>query len=264
MRIFTFFLVIFSLVSGLTKLAYADAKVAIIIDDIGYRYTDKDAVNLPGQLSFAVLPHTPHGKKLAKQAHADNKEVIIHMPMQSARGRTLGPGALTYKMSESAFREKLDRAFEEIPFAIGMNNHMGSYLTSLYQPMAWTMRYLKERDLFFIDSLTTPLSKASRIANHFGVPSRKRHVFLDNVQDEEYISKQFDQLIRDAKRFKSVVAIGHPYPATVRALNKLLPTLKDHNIELVPVSQLLPNNQSGTLLAKKSPKRTIKLKNNTE
>lgn len=237
------------------------SKISIIIDDIGYRRSDIDAINVPGQLSFAILPHTPHGKSLAKKAYADEKDIIIHMPMESSNGMDLGPGALTSEMSEAELRKKLTAAFDEIPFAIGLNNHMGSGLTQLYQPMAWTMRFLKERDLIFIDSVTTNQSKARKVAGYFGVPSRGRHVFLDNEQNEAYITKQFNQLIKDAKHFGTVVAIAHPHPETVIALTKLIPTLKHHNVELVPISQLVPQQYNASTLVKTNSKELKQQKN---
>ena len=59
------------------------AQVAIVIDDMGYRYTDKDALTLPGAITYAVLPHTTYGKKLAQQANRANHDVLIHVPMES-------------------------------------------------------------------------------------------------------------------------------------------------------------------------------------
>ena len=79
-------------------------KVAIIIDDIGYRKTDVQALSLPGNISFAVLPHTPYGKRLALQAKASNHDVIIHIPMEAKNGKKLGPGALTSTMNEASIR----------------------------------------------------------------------------------------------------------------------------------------------------------------
>ena len=221
-------------------LLYAQqAQVAIIIDDIGYRKSDAQALYLPGKLSYAILPHTPYGKKLALKAHANNNDVILHIPMEAKNGKKLGPGALTSEMSETGIRENLTNAFAEIPFALGINNHMGSKLTELYQPMAWTMQFLQERNLVFIDSVTTSASKAEKVAISFGVPSLHRHIFLDNKLEHNYIRQQFKQLIRDAKRYQTVVAIAHPHPETVTALRKLLPLLAENNVELVPISQLL-------------------------
>jgi len=213
-------------------------QVAIVIDDMGYRYTDKYALTLPGAITYAFLPHTTYGKKLAVQAKRDNHDVLIHIPMESQNRKKLGPGALTSNMNEQAFSQSLTKSFAEIPFAIGINNHMGSHLTQLYQPMAWTMAFLKQNDLLFLDSKTSPNSKAQQAAIDFGVPVKARHIFLDNELTEQYISQQFTQLIRFAQKYQIGIAIAHPHPETVATLNKLIPTLKSHGIELVPLSRL--------------------------
>ncbi len=213
-------------------------RVAIIIDDMGYRYTDKHALTLPGAITYAFLPHTTYGRKLAVQANNAHHDVLIHIPMESENRKKLGPGALTSSMDEQEFRQSLTDSFAEIPFAIGINNHMGSYLTQLYQPMAWTMAFLKQNHLIFLDSKTSPHSKAEQAASDFGVPVKSRHIFLDNVLTDEYISQQFKQLINFAQKNKTAIAIAHPHPETVETLNKLIPTLKLHGIELVPLSSL--------------------------
>jgi len=216
-----------------------NAQVAIIIDDIGYRQSDANVLTLPGKITFAILPHTPFGKILAQQAYKRNNDVILHIPMEAENGKKLGPGALTTAMSEKAIRSELSRAFAEIPFALGINNHMGSKLTNLYKPMTWTMRFLKERKLFFIDSVTTGSTKAERIANKMGVPTTHRQIFLDNELSSDYIDQQFMQLIEYAQQQKSVVAIAHPHPETVVALNRLIPLLAQLDIDLVPISTLI-------------------------
>lgn len=219
------------------------AKVAIIIDDIGYRKSDVATLSIPGDITFAVLPHTPYGKSLAQIAYQSDHDVILHIPMESSNGnKVLGPGALTSDMDETTIRATLASAFDEIPFAIGINNHMGSHLTTLYTPMAWTMRYLKEQDMIFIDSVTTNKSKARNVARRFGVPNLGRRIFLDNQLDKEYITQQFNALIKLAKRNKKAIAIAHPHPETVAALSLLIPQLKENNIELVGISQLMPSN----------------------
>ncbi|MDT0603787.1 divergent polysaccharide deacetylase family protein [Thalassotalea castellviae] len=224
-----------------TNVAFAQqAKVAIIIDDIGYRKTDNASLNLPGAVTYAILPHTPFGKKLAELANAKHKDVILHIPMEAENGKTLGPGALTVEMDEASIRSSLADSFAEIPFAIGINNHMGSKLTKLYSPMAWTMRFLKDNGLIFIDSVTTENSKARKLARHFGVPNLSRHLFLDNELSQAYISGQFAQLINQAKKYKRVVAIAHPHPETMTALQYLIPQLAEHDIQLVGISKLLP------------------------
>ncbi|WDE12270.1 divergent polysaccharide deacetylase family protein [Thalassomonas haliotis] len=228
----------------------AENRIAIVIDDIGYRQTDSHALDLPGDITFSILPQTPYGQTLALQAYRKNKDILLHIPMESENGKRLGPGALTRKMSEEKIRASLKRSFEEIPFAIGINNHMGSLLTQLYRPMSWVMEFLKERELLFLDSLTTEYSRGREIARDYGVPSLNRHVFLDNQLTDEYIRQQFNELIQRAKRYHSAVAIAHPHPETITALTALLPTLAEHNISLVPLSALAADQYSAKVKAK--------------
>jgi len=218
----------------------SSSRVAIIIDDIGYRYTDKQALTLPGAITYSILPHTPYGKKLALKAYAKNQDILLHIPMESEKGRRLGPGALTSEMNEQAIHASLRSSLNEIPFAIGINNHMGSRLTKLRDPMIWTMSFLKSNHLFFLDSKTSPKSKANEIAKSLGVPVRNRHIFLDNELTDTYITQQFNQLIDQAKKYKMAIAIAHPHPETINILQRLIPTLKENNIDLVPLSALYP------------------------
>ena len=229
---------------GITELKAPLIKVAIVIDDIGYRYTDKQTLLLPGDVTYSILPQTVYGKKIALQAFQQHKDVLLHIPMESENGKRLGPGALTKDMSQNDVHLSLEKSLNEIPFAIGINNHMGSYLTRSVVHMAWTMDFLKSHNLFFLDSKTSPYSKAKKVAQKMGVPVLERQVFLDNKLDMAYITKQFHQLILSAKKNKSAIAIAHPHPESMKALQALIPTLKDHNIELVPLSALYDENRA--------------------
>ena len=108
--------------------------------------------------------------------------------------------------------------------------------------MAWTMEYLSKRQLFFVDSLTTSRSKAGKYARQFGVTNLSRQVFLDNEQTATAIGKQFDLLLRIARKRQTAIAIAHPYPQTYDFLRKNLPKLQQQGVQLVSISQLLPQH----------------------
>jgi len=246
-----FFLLISLTCTFCVKSAQAQpARIAIVIDDIGYRDTDKHALSLPGAITYSILPHTPYGKTIAIQANKNHKDVMLHIPMEAENGKKLGPGALTSTMNKEEILASLNASLAEVPFAIGINNHMGSHLTQLNDPMIWTMNFLKEHHLLFLDSRTTQYSKAGSIAKLIGVPVQDRHVFLDNQLTDRYITKQFKSLIRYAHSQKTAIAIAHPHPETIQALTRLIPTLVEHNIELVPLSTLystLASDQTQTV-----------------
>lgn len=215
-------------------------RLVIILDDIGYSAAaGQRAVQLPGAVTYAVLPFTPHGQTLARMAHDAGKEVMLHAPMSNLAGMALGEGGLTLALSEEEFVRTLRAAIADIPHVVGVNNHTGSELTAAEQPMQWVMRELKAQGLFFVDSMTTGKSVAEKIAIDNQVPALKRHVFLDNEATPEAIDREFRRALAIAQQQGFAVAIGHPYPETLDYLEQAITHLPAHSITLVPASALL-------------------------
>lgn len=219
--------------------------ISIIIDDLGEQLAPGErAIALPGEITYALLPHTSHTRPLAELAHQQNKEIILHMPMQAIGEQELGKGGLTLDMSQQEFTATLKRNLDAVPHISGINNHMGSLLTQHPGHMTWLMENLSQQTgLFFVDSRTTDNTVAHRIASEFKIPAINRNVFLDNVRSESAISKQFEELISTAKRKGTAVAIGHPYPETIAFLEKVLPTLAQRGIELIRTSAIIHRKQ---------------------
>lgn len=215
--------------------------ISIIIDDLGnMKQRDMRAIQLPHALTYAFLPHTPHARSLAKLAHQLDKEVMLHLPMQSMQHNHLGPGGLTLDMSQKQLALQLKADLEAIPHVAGINNHMGSLLTQHPGHMGWLMQEIRHYDnLYFVDSYTTRTSVARQLANENWVPNIRRDVFLDDDRDPAKIKQQFNRLIEKARHNGIALGIGHPYPETITLLKKELPRLKKHGVEIVPVSELL-------------------------
>ncbi|MFC3187323.1 divergent polysaccharide deacetylase family protein [Shewanella intestini] len=235
-----FFITLVFLCSTQTSSA---ANIAIIIDDIGYRQTDKAVLNLDTNITLSVLPHTPLGRTLANQGFHNGHEIMLHIPMQAIDGSKLGPGGLTNQMNENEVKQVINRAVENIPYAKGANNHMGSLFTQLSTPMKWVMQSLKQKDLYFVDSVTTKYSKAAEQAQREGVPITFRHIFLDNETNTEALERQFSQAIEQAKTDGRVVLIGHPYPETVEYLKNNVKRLRANGIALIKTSTLIALSQ---------------------
>ncbi len=216
-----------------------NGRVAIIIDDMGYnRRNGMRALDLPGAVTYAVLPFTPHAVNLAEEAHRRQKEIMLHAPMSNIQGTPLDPGALTGDMDRALFDHNLQQSLDAVPHIRGLNNHMGSRLTQNSQAMNWLMSELKQRQLYFIDSRTSPASIAWDAARQAGIATNKRDVFLDHSRDPAAIERQYQRLLRIALRTGQAIAIGHPYPETLALLEQHLPTLAQQGIELVSISTL--------------------------
>ena len=216
------------------------AEIALIIDDMGNNHSDKMAFELPTQVAFAILPHTPHSTKFARIAAREQRDVLVHMPMEALSGLNMGPGGISSDMSEAIIKQRLQDALRSVPQAIGFNNHMGSKLTQLTAPMQATMEYLNYHQLFFLDSRTTRYSKAENIAHEYGVPTMRRNVFLDHIQETQHIDYQFRRLLRKARKTGFALGIAHPHKVTLQYLQVALNALEEQGIRLVPVSQKLP------------------------
>lgn len=221
-------------------LASATPRIAIIIDDIGYHRTRGEAiVRLPGAVTCAIIPQTPHGPRLAEQAALAGKEVMIHLPMETGGARRLDEGGLHEGMPHAELVTTVRQAFLRIPQARGVNNHMGSVLTADATAMNWLMEELALNRYFFVDSRTTPESVAEDTARRHGLRSAGRDIFLDNERSLLSINEQFNKLIRLAKKRGHAIAIGHPYPETIQYLENVLPLLEQAGVKLVPASALL-------------------------
>ena len=231
---------ILALPCQLSASSTAPARIAIILDDIGYnRVTGERALELPDGVSVAVIPFTPYGHVLAQKAHTQGRDVLLHMPMESTDpNRRLDNGGLTLAQDESEIRKRVNAAIADMPFAIGMNNHMGSQITIDPVIMGWVMDEVRKTPLFFIDSMTNSQSVAGRTAHEYHIPSIRRDVFLDNRTDLESIDRAFNKLIDIAKRNGHAVAIGHPHGTTLAYLESKLPQLEQQGVELVAISNL--------------------------
>ncbi len=223
--------------------------ISIIIDDVGNnRPAGEQAVRLPGPVACAILPHTPYAVDLADMAHRHGKEVMLHLPMEAIAGLNPGPGALDTAMSRTLLTLTLDEDLASIPYVAGVNNHMGSLLTSQVVPMEWVMQALYQHGhLFFVDSRTIAQTVAARTASAYHIPDLSRNIFLDDIPTVEAVEKQFALLIRVARRRGHAIAIGHPRPATLEVLQQWLPRLAFYRIRLVPLSTLLALKRSTTL-----------------
>ena len=235
--------------------------IAIIIDDMGHDLTQgMRLVNAHSPITLAFLPYRPYTVQLAEAAHAHSKEVMLHVPMANTHNIGLGQGGLDVTMDRGTTTTTLRRDLSAIPYVKGVNNHMGSELTQLQPNMDWVMSELFRYPLYFVDSRTIASTVAGKTASRYKVPNLDRDVFLDNEQNEAYIDRQFQALIRKARENGTAIGIGHPHKATVDYLLKKLPELDEQGIAVATVSALWAmrnNNQSMFAKGDKQPITTV-------
>lgn len=180
--------------------------------------------------------------RVGDRPSARRREVMLHLPMEPQDYPQKNPGAdpILVGMDRQKMEEILVRSLQNVPNVRGVNNHMGSAATSDQETMDRLMGLLKERDLFFLDSLTTSRSVAYRTARDAGIPALRNRIFLDFTNDSELtISANLDVAVRKARKTGFAVIIGHLHPTTARVLARRLPALQEDGVLFVTVSEMI-------------------------
>ncbi|MBK7294952.1 MAG: divergent polysaccharide deacetylase family protein [Holophagaceae bacterium] len=207
-------------------------RLALVIDDLGYIQPElvTRLCSQPVPFSVAVLPYQEHTRESADIAHRLGKEVMLHLPMEPighpGPGRDPGPNAILYNLPEAEVRRRVRMALDDIPHRTGVNNHMGSRITPDRTRMGWVLQEVKARKYFFVDSRTEKDSVAYDLAEELGIPAVQRRVFLDDDKAFPEMEKQWERALKLAEKEGAALIIGHIYPETVEALEKLVPRSK--------------------------------------
>jgi polysaccharide deacetylase 2 family uncharacterized protein YibQ len=216
------------------------AFIALVIDDLGRRLEDVDALAALGvDLSYSVLPFEARTAEVVARLRRDDAEILLHLPMEPDGAADPGPGALRRSMDEAELARRTRAALDAVPGAVGVNNHMGSALSEDDRAMGVILAQVGERGLFYLDSRTSAGSVGFELAHRTGVAAARRDVFLDGVLEAEAIRIQFRRLLEAAREGGAAVAIGHPHPETLAVLREEVPQARALGYRFVPVSYVV-------------------------
>ncbi len=216
--------------------------VAIIIDDMGNSLDVlQEIVDLDTPLTISILPYSRYAEETARLAHDNGLEVMLHLPGESLNhpeGNDNTDGIILSGMKEEEIRILVEDSLARVPFAKGVNNHMGSKITQEEMSMRPILDLLKERNLFFLDSRTTSRSIAYDLARKMGLGSAYRNVFLDSTVGVDFSRQKMIELFRRSQKTGSSVGIAHPFPETLQALKENIHLLEIYNVRPVFASQV--------------------------
>lgn len=222
--------------------AVKHGSIAIIIDDMGASMKDTNrllAINLP--ITFAIIPGLAHSRSVAEAVHAKGRGVMIHIPMEP-KGypeQKLEKNGLLISQGSEEISSRVQGYLQEVPHAAGANNHMGSAFTEHEEKMLPVLDMMKQKGMFFVDSRTSSASVGYSMAVRMGMHAGTRNIFLDNDPAVDKVKTQLLEAARMAKKRGSVIAICHPHPGTIEALQEMMPQLQREGIVFVSAAQLV-------------------------
>jgi polysaccharide deacetylase 2 family uncharacterized protein YibQ len=214
--------------------------IAIVIDDLGNDVARTNAaIALPANVTMSFLPYPKRALDLSQRAHLAGHEVIVHLPMQPVGTENPGEGALNVGLASDELQQRLGWSLSRVSEYDGVNNHMGSRFTTSRADLLPVMRELKARGLFFLDSRTTEKTQVEKIARDVGVLTGSRDIFIDDDRSAAAIAHQLALIEDFARKNGNVIAIGHPYPETLKALSNWAKTIKERGFRLAPLRDVL-------------------------
>ncbi len=219
--------------------------LAIVIDDFGYGGEGTESMlKLDIPFTAAVMPFSSRTEEDLELIKDSGKEYIVHLPMESLTGKRewVGDKGIFTDMTEEEIKKVTEEAIDLVSGAVGVNNHMGSAVTTDEKSLSAVFDVLEDNDMFFIDSLTAADTVSEAVGRDKGIAVLKRDVFLDSTDDLEEIKSNILKAGELALKNKTAIAIGHVGPeggeVTARALREMAPKLKEMGVKLVTVSDL--------------------------
>ena len=210
-------------------------KLVIIIDDVAFRYETKMIKSIPYKITPSFFPSNkihPYTPIYAKSF----KDYMVHLPMQAINYPHPEPNTMDINWSYTQIKHRIDEIKKEFPRVKFINNHTGSKFTSNLQAMNLLFLALKTDNLGFLDSKTTPYSKAKEVEKIYKIPFFQRDIFLDNKQNKNYILNQLKKAINIAKKRGYAIAIGHPHKITLETLKNAKKLLSQ--VDIIYIDEL--------------------------
>ena len=205
-----------------TALPPREAKLFVIIDDVGYSIDDlSQFLELDIPLTFAILPNLEHSLAAVELISKHGHQYILHLPMEPFDTALTDPQAILVSDSDQVIRNKIIAMTASLPNIKGVNNHMGSRASSDERIMRILFEQLKVQDLFFVNSLTSVHTIRHKMADEIGLAYLERHLFLDHVVHPQAIALALAKGTAQALTSGEAVLIGHVgVEATARILAK--------------------------------------------
>ncbi len=220
--------------------AQVKGRLAIVIDDCGSSLDILREFNaIPVPLTYAVMPDKPYTAASARSGYQAGRKIFVHMPMQPLNTSSSEAIFIGEDMSDSKVKATAAAILDQVPHAVGMNNHQGSLATADARLMKDVMAVLKQRGLVYLDSRTNSASVGDQTAASMGVATSRNNLFIDNDADVASVKARLRQGGQIALSNGSAVVIGHCRHNTAQAVRDMVQELAQEGVEIVFVTDLM-------------------------
>ncbi|MBR4630562.1 MAG: divergent polysaccharide deacetylase family protein [Treponema sp.] len=194
-------------------MAKNDATLYFVFDDAGHNVENlKRYMELPFVFSVSILPGLPHSAECAELVRKNNRELMLHQPMQAENLEiSPGPKAITAMMGTKEIAQLVISNIDSLGGGVkGVNNHEGSLITSNIIKIGAVLEVCRSKKIYFLDSKTTVRSKAYQAGLELDMNVLMRSApFLDNEVNRASILSRIYESLDYANTHEKAIIIGH-------------------------------------------------------
>ncbi len=218
-------------------------RIAVLITDLGAieRRTSRTLRDLNHPASLGFTPYAADLARWTNEARAKGLEYFLMVPMEpvNTAGNDPGPLGLLTDNTDQQNINLLQSALGQTTGYVGVVSHMGSRFTATESSMRPVLMEIQKRGLIFIDSRSTPYTRAASMAQTLNMRVLQNDRYVDNDLVEAEIVRQLGELENKARTVGAALGIARPYPVSIRAINSWAEGLDARGFDLVPVSALV-------------------------
>jgi polysaccharide deacetylase 2 family uncharacterized protein YibQ len=216
--------------------------IILIIKGLGLSASStEEAMDLPKNVTLGFSPYSPSLADWVAKAKAAGHEILLNIPMETKDFNLNDPGpyALATKATkeDNVTRLKMILALTDGYQAVYSDNE--EVFTHSIISVTPVLQSLKHQGKYFIFGGGYDDFSLVQVAEGMNYPILVNDVLLDKEISPEGINKKFTEIETIAKSRGFVVVMAHPYPITVRMLERWLPESEKRGFAIMPVSTLL-------------------------
>jgi polysaccharide deacetylase 2 family uncharacterized protein YibQ len=216
--------------------------IVVIIKGLGLSAsTTEEAFDLPASVTLGFSPYSPSIIDWVDKAKKKGHEVVLNVPMETKDFNINDPGP--YALATSSSNEdnvtRLKMLLSLVKGYEAVYSEKEEIFTQAINSVKPVLESLKADGKYFIYGGGYAEFSLIQVAETIAYPILVNDILLDDEISESGINEKFRKVEEQANKRGYAVVMAHPYPITIRMLQRWLPQAESRGIKIAPVSVLL-------------------------
>jgi uncharacterized protein len=227
--------------SSIVDVKNSENYIAIIVGGLGLSTSEtQNVLSLPIDVTMGFSPYALDMAKFADTAYNNGYEVMINLPLEPVEYPDDDPGelALLSHLPVEENKKRINFIISQFLKCKGLYSVESQKFTRSIENDKMLLNTLKDQQKIFVFTNDTGSTVLQQIAQQTNYNLITNDSIIDQVASTDAINENLQNLEKLAKQNGYAVGYANPYPITVDILKNWIPSLKEKNIKLVPISKI--------------------------